>query len=367
MGVFRKSKDDYGKPTGPWYVQYPHKRDINGKVKYKTVKASWSKKKAQDLLRKKQEEFLERDKLGIQNRDMTFTELMDWALSQEVMRAKATASDDAARSKHLRNYFEGYKADQVTPLMVDNFRITTKSTISEKTGKPYSGTTVNKLVTLGRRAYYLAMDQGLVNSNPFARRGMYKEHPKGQTISYKELQAILKHLAGYLRPVVMTGYLTGMRRGEILNLEWGQVDLEGGTLDLSPEDTKTGEPRVIYLSSIPELRRVFVEAKLRKKRGQKKVFTQDDGTSICKYTVGRSFSRAALKAKVGHKRFHDLRHTFATNCQKAGVSRTVIMKLTGHKTMAMFLRYSHLDREQSESAMERLGEMLETKKREASA
>ncbi|KMY66196.1 hypothetical protein AAU61_17000 [Desulfocarbo indianensis] len=364
MGVFRKNKDDYGKPTGPWYVQHPYKRDINGKVKYKTVKASWSKKKAQDLLRRKQEEFLERDKLGIQNRDMTFAELMDWALSQEVMKAKASASDDRRRSLQLKAFFEGYKADQVTPLMVDNFRIRMKSTVSEKTGRPYSGTTVNKLVTLGRRVY---MDQGMVTSNPFARRGMYKEPPKGQTISDQEFRAILDHLADYLKPVAMTGYLTGMRRGEILNLEWSQVDLEDGTLDLSPEDTKTGEPRVIYLSSIPELRRVFVEAKLRKKRGQKKVFTQNDGSTICKYTVGRSFSRAAEKAKVGHRRFHDLRHTFATNCQKAGVSRTVIMKLTGHKTMAMFLRYSHLDREQSESAMERLGEMLETKRREAKA
>jgi hypothetical protein len=43
----------------------------------------------------------------------------------------------------------------------------------------------------------------------------------------------------------------------------------------------------------------------------------------------------------------------------AGVSRTVIMKLTGHKTLTIFLRYSHLDKEQSEFAMERLGELLE--------
>jgi hypothetical protein len=63
MGVFRKSKDKNGKPTGPWYVQYPASRDSKGKIKYKTLKASWQKKKAQELLRKKQEEFNEAEGL----------------------------------------------------------------------------------------------------------------------------------------------------------------------------------------------------------------------------------------------------------------------------------------------------------------
>ena len=366
MGVFRKSKDKQGKHTGPWFIQYPHKRGADGKIKYKTEKASWQKKKAQDMLRKKQDEFLERDKSGnLHNCDMSFSELINWGLSQEVMKAKASASDDESRAKHLKAYFGEIEARQLTPLAVDNFRVKMKNTVSEKTGRPYSGTTVNKLVTLGRRVYYLAMDEGIVTTNPFARRGMYKEHAKGQYIPDEEFTAILGNLAEYLKPIARTAYLTGMRRGEILNLKWSQVDLELGTLDLSEEDTKTGEPRIIYLKSIPELRRVFVEAKLIRKRGQKKVFNQEDGSPICKWTVGKSFIKASLKAGVGHRRFHDLRHTFNTNMVKAGVDRSVIMKLTGHKTLAMFLRYSHLDQEQSETAMERLGELLEAKRKEA--
>ena len=43
---------------------------------------------------------------------------------------------------------------------------------------------------------------------------------------------------------------------------------------------------------------------------------------------------------------------------KAGVSQTVIMKLTGHKTNEMFIRYSHIDKEQGESAMKKLDEFL---------
>lgn len=366
MGVFRKSKDEKGKPTGPWFIQYPHRRDADGKIKYMTERASWQKKKAQELLKQKQEEFLERDKSGnLHKRDMSFSDLIDWGLSQEVMKAKASASDDESRAVHLKAYFGEIEARQVTPLAVDNFRVKMKNTVSDKTGRPYSGTTVNKLVTLGRRIYYLAMDEGIVTVNPFARRGMYKEHAKGQYIPDEEFTAILGNLAEYLKPIARTAYLTGMRRGEILGLSWSQVDFEQGTLDLSPEDTKTGEPRVIYLASMPELRRIFVEAKLRRKRGRKQVFAQDDGSPICKWTVGSSFTKASVKAGVGRRRFHDLRHTFNTNMVKAGVDRSVIMKLTGHKTLAMFLRYSHLDQEQSESAMERLGALLEAKRKEA--
>ena len=117
MGIFRKSKDNRGKLTGPWYVQYPADRDpTTGKIKYKTERASWHKKKAQDLLKQKQEEFLERDKLGITyKRDMSFAELMDWGLAQEVMSVKASASSDVARMEQLKKHFEGQQACQVTP------------------------------------------------------------------------------------------------------------------------------------------------------------------------------------------------------------------------------------------------------------
>lgn len=52
---------------------------------------------------------------------------------------------------------------------------------------------------------------------------------------------------------------------------------------------------------------------------------------------------------------------------KAGVDEAVIMKLTGHKTLAMFLRYSHLDRELGEAAMEKLNRLLSKKKEKAGA
>ena len=61
-------------------------------------------------------------------------------------------------------------------------------------------------------------------------------------------------------------------------------------------------------------------------------------------------------------RFHDLRHTFNTNMRKAGVQNTVIIKLTGHKTLSMFQRYDHLDEADAIEAMRKLEGFLDASK-----
>jgi integrase len=149
-----------------------------------------------------------------------------------------------------------------------------------------------------------------------------------------------------------------MRRGEIIGLKWDRVDLFGGYVDLTEDDTKTEDPRRIYFNSVSNLRNVFVEAARNKKPDQEFVFTKPDGNPVPKWYMERLFKKACLNANVGPYRFQDLRHTFNTNMIKAGVDQVVIMKLTGHKTNKMFLRYSHLDKELGEAAMDKLNMFL---------
>jgi integrase len=72
------------------------------------------------------------------------------------------------------------------------------------------------------------------------------------------------------------------------------------------------------------------------------------------------FQQACEKVGIGPYRLHDLRHTFNTNMLKACVDQVVTMKLTGHKTNAMFLRYNHIDQEMGELAMGKLDNFLES-------
>ncbi len=63
-------------------------------------------------------------------------------------------------------------------------------------------------------------------------------------------------------------------------------------------------------------------------------------------------------ATIDNFRFHDLRHTFNTNMRKAGVNQSVIMRLTGHKTLSMFQRYNTVDLADAKEAYHKLEEML---------
>ncbi len=371
MGIYqRKIKKDRrgmpiigknGKPKkeGPWTVQYPYSRDPEtGRIKCKNERVSWNKKTAQDFFRKKQEAFLQREKQGLQTEsDMTLWELFEWGLEEEVMKSKKSAIDDRIRVGHLKTGLPNVKARDINPLMVNNFKIKMKKTISKKTGKPYSGATVNKTINVARRIYNLAIDAVIMEKNPFARVGAYKEVAKGKYIPEEDFWKLYKYLPEYLKPVALVGYYTGMRRGEIIDLTWDRVDRVEEFIDLTEESTKTGEPRRIPFKSLPILGETFRKLEKVKSIEHGNVFLWK-GKPIHPQQVSRCFRKACNDTDVKPYRFHDLRHTFNTNMQKAGVDRVRIMKLTGHKTMNMFLRYSHIDEDGANDAMAKLNNFL---------
>ena len=124
-----------------------------------------------------------------------------------------------------------------------------------------------------------------------------------------------------------------MRRGEILGLTWGQIDLKGGCIRLRPEDTKTNEGRDVPL----KLELVEMFKALPRGLPMTPVFTYK-GHSIAE--MKRSFATACKRAGIKDFTFHDMRHTFNTNAYRAGVPIPTIMKITGHKSITMFRRYT---------------------------
>ena len=75
-------------------------------------------------------------------------------------------------------------------------------------------------------------------------------------------------------------------------------------------------------------------------------------------SISNSFKRACKKAGIEDFKFHDLRHTFNTNMRKARVERSVIMKITGHKTISMFETYNTGDMDDAYEAIRRLDDYL---------
>lgn len=98
------------------------------------------------------------------------------------------------------------------------------------------------------------------------------------------------------------------------------------------------EPRLIIL--LGQLLDIVLEAQKVRALGHNHGFTYK-GRRV--QGIRTAFLKACVRAGIGDFRFHDLRHTFNTNMRKAGVHQSVIMKLPGHKTAAMFHRYNTVD------------------------
>jgi len=193
--------------------------------------------------------------------------------------------------------------------------------------------TINRELSLIKHALHLAVEWGYVSVSPAAKVKKLRE-PAGRATFLTETEAekLLAACSDDIRPVVVTALHTGMRRGEILALDWSNVDLDRRQIRII--DSKNHESRVVPINEI--LYNMLEELPDR----QGKVFLRRSGSP---YLSIRSGFEAALKrAGIIDFRFHDLRHTFASWLVMAGKPLYSVGQLLGHKSYEMTQRYAHL-------------------------
>lgn len=158
-------------------------------------------------------------------------------------------------------------------------------------------------------------------------------------ISEEELQLILHKIPeGHpTRTIVQLAYHTAMRRGEIMNMAWSEIDWSNRVIFLPI--TKNGEARYCPLSSaaLKVLNEWAENCKITPaKESDEKVF------NVHPDTVSHMFAEACEITGLKGLRFHDLRHTATTNLIKRGLSIMEASQITGHKSFEMLKRYTHL-------------------------
>jgi len=97
------------------------------------------------------------------------------------------------------------------------------------------------------RVFTLALQAGRLSRRPYIPR-LPESQPRQGFMGRDEYRAVRSHLPPQHQDVLDFGYLTGWRRGEVLSLEWSDVDRPGGVIRLRPERSKTREGRVLVLS-----------------------------------------------------------------------------------------------------------------------
>lgn len=125
---------------------------------------------------------------------------------------------------------------------------------------------------------------------------------------------------------------TGMRRGEIFNLKWFDVDFNRGLIQI--RESKSGKKRVVPIN-------VTIKMLLDDLKPKSEYVFPSPKTGGKLDNIKRSFRRAVTEAGIEDFRFHDLRHTAATRMADAGADTFTLMKILGHSDIRMTARYAH--------------------------
>lgn len=158
--------------------------------------------------------------------------------------------------------------------------------------------------------------------------------------------------------LILIALNTGMRRGELAGLKWDRVDLALNQITISrtrdvyglKERTKTNLKRVIPMNQL--MRMTFLKL-FQERKGSDYVFVDSDNSPIEVHHIYRNFAKAQKKAGITNQiRFHDLRHTFASQFMMNNGNVFDLQKILGHADIKMTMRYAHYSPEHLQRAMQ---------------
>lgn len=280
----------------------------------------------------------------------SFTEIQEgeWF---EKQKAKSITFQEMTE-KYLQKYYRIRDEHTVKRLLPIFGHLTLAGTTTEmisdyrderlKTVKP---ATVYQELSLMRRMFNVARREWKwTKENPVADLSFYvgNKNARDRWLTLEEEQNLLDCATNpyWLRDLLILALHTGMRRGEILNLKWQDIDFSRKLIII--QKSKNGEKRSIPMSKT--LCSILEAKKVRDISGR--VFP------LAVRSLRDAFYKTLKKAGLENFRFHDLRHTFATRLVQNGVDLYKVKELLGHKTLTMTMRYAHHYPESLRSSVE---------------
>jgi integrase len=179
------------------------------------------------------------------------------------------------------------------------------------------------------------------------RKGRLSGNAWREVRGYKTLPSLDSAFADYLKPMVLLTLNTGLRRGEVFNLKWTDIDFRQKQLTVEGTTAKSGQTRHIPLN-----KEAFKLLENWKPQSDGLFVFSSPVTGVKFDNVKRSWEALRERAGLPGFWFHDLRHTFASKLVMAGQDLYVIKELLGHSTIQMTERYAHLAPDLKASAVE---------------
>lgn len=257
----------------------------------------------------------------------TLDQLFD-RYANEILPTKKAQTDVRSRMKVISGYLGFYTAAAITPKLLAEYR-------DERLKSVQSASIRKELHLIGRvlkhaqREWEIVLPRGNpveTISVPTSPKGRDRRlHPGEEEL----LLETAKKSDSEIGCIIAFAIETGMRRGEIADLKWNDVNLMKRTATLW--DTKNGDNRVVPLST----RAIELLKSVPRNIGGNVFSMRPD-------SITRAFDRLCARLNIDDLRFHDLRHEATSRFFEKGLSIMEVSSITGHKDLAMLKRYTHL-------------------------
>jgi integrase len=336
-----------------WYLDY---RDAGGKRVQKIAINAVTPEEAKLALFKEVQRAFDREyAITREKENITFKEFSVLYIENyaKVKKRSWRKSDVSHLKAHLLPYFGNTALSEIRQFQIEQYiakRL--KNKLIRNSKKMVQKSSINRELACMRKILNKAIDWGFLAQNPMSKIKLFseKDNLKERILSREEEQRLLEKSPLYLRPILIVALNTGMRRGEILNLRWDQIDLEARRIRV--EVTKNGRVRYVDINSV--LLAMLQDHK--SSNGQNSHVFVNSKTGSPFADVKKSFNATCKKAGINQLRFHDLRHTFASRLVENGVDLITVKDLLGHRSVKTTERYTHSYQEQKRRAVESLAQ-----------
>ncbi len=250
-----------------------------------------------------------------------------------------------------------YLLADITPALISEYKDKLSQEITPKGTKKSPSTVVRYLAALSHVLSIAVKEYQWIEDNPVQKITKPKE-PKGRSryLSDIEREALLieckKSKNSYLYLAVVIALSTGIRKSELMNLTWSNVDLKNCRIVLYK--TKNGETRSVPLTHLA----LTMLKKHERNRPLTSTLVFPSKNNKKPLDLRSAWETAIKNANIEDFRWHDLRHSCASYLAMNGASLTEIAEILGHKSIQMSKKYAHLSESHTSTVLRSMNEKI---------